>query len=332
MSLSKGNLNKPTDALITLMNQLNNFTDNKKENELKLPNCKYRYIDYFQKLSRNFKRKTFFHKNVSSLTKNFDDFNILLIDLNVNFNILAIAESRINKDSSSPINLHLGNYSVEQAPAETSAGGTLLYMNKRLSYQLRNDLKLYHPRKIESTFIEIICSESTNVIVGCTYKHPKIQINDLKSYFIFPLLLKLQKESSKRILLLGDFNIDLLKYELSDSINNFIDTLSSNFLLPNILLPTRIYKTSTLIDNIFSNSTSLEETELGNVTSTFSDHLPQFTFLKDFFPKIAVVKSNILKQDWRKFENNKFISDFNRTDWKQILCTEKSHVNFSMNQ
>ena len=149
MSLSKGNLNKPTDALITLLNQLNNFTDNKKENELKLPNCKYRYIDYFQKLSRNFKRKTFFHKNVSSLTKNFDDFNILLIDLNVNFNILAIAESRINKDSSSPINLHLGNYSVEQAPAETSAGGTLLYMNKRLSYQLRNDLKLYHPRKIE---------------------------------------------------------------------------------------------------------------------------------------------------------------------------------------
>ena len=30
-----------------------------------------------------------------------------------------------------------------------------------------------------------------------------------------------------------------------------------------------------LIENIFSNSTSLEETE-SDVTSTFSDHLPQF--------------------------------------------------------
>ena len=62
-----------------------------------------------------------------------------------------------------------------------------------------------------------------------------------------------------------------------------MDTLSSNFLLPHIILPTRISKTSTLIDNIFSNSTSSEEIESGDVTSTFSDHLPQFAFLKDFF-------------------------------------------------
>ena len=163
-------------------------------------------------------------------------------------------------------------------------------------------------------------------------KHPALQINDFKSEFISPFLLKLQKESSMKIFLLGDFNIDLLKYELSDSINNFIDTLSSNFLLPHILPPTRISKTSTLIDNIFSNSTSLEEIESGNVTSTLSDHLPQFIFLKDFFSKIPATKSNILRHDWRKFESNKFISDFDQTDWEQILCSEKSDVNLSMNQ
>ena len=43
--------------------------------------------------------------NVCSLTKNFDDFNILLGDLNVSFDILAITETRIKKDSSSTINL-----------------------------------------------------------------------------------------------------------------------------------------------------------------------------------------------------------------------------------
>ena len=220
--------------------------------------------------------------NVSSLTKNVDHFNILLNELNVNFDILAITESRIKKDSPSTVNLHL-DYLVEQTSTETSAGGTLLYINKTLSYQLKNDLKLYHLEKIESTFIEIICSKLTNVIVGCIYKHPTLQINDFKSDFITPLLLKLLKESYKRILLLGDFNIDLLKSELSDSINNFIDTLSSDFLLPHILLPTRISKTSTLIDNILSNSTSLEEIESSNVTSTFSDHFPQSIFLKDFF-------------------------------------------------
>ena len=31
-------------------------------------------------------------------------------------------------------------------------------------------------------------------------------------------------------------------------------------------------------------------------------------------------------------ECNKFISHFDQTDWEQILCSEKSDVNFSMNQ
>ena len=34
LSISKGNLNKSTGALVNLMNQLNNFTDGMKENEL----------------------------------------------------------------------------------------------------------------------------------------------------------------------------------------------------------------------------------------------------------------------------------------------------------
>ena len=121
------------------------------------------------------------------------------------------------------------------------------FLIKRLSYQLRDDLRRYDPEKIEPTFIEITCSKSTNVIVGCIYKHPTLPINDFTNDFISPLLLKLQKESSKRIFI----KIFSLKYEMSDSINNFIDILSSNFLLSVIFLPARISKTSTLIDIFF---------------------------------------------------------------------------------
>ena len=130
----------------------------------------------------------------------------------------------------------------------------------------------------------------------------------------------MQKESPKTIFLLGNFIIiDLLKYDISHSVNNFTDTLScNNFLLPHILLPARIYKTSTLIDNIFLNSASLEEIESGNVTSTMSDHLPQYIFLADFFSKIPVMKSNILRHDWKKFESSKFISDLNQINWEEI--------------
>ena len=61
MSIPKGNLNKPTDVLVNLMNQLNNFTDDKKENELNLPNCKYRDLNYFKNLIKEFKRKALFY-------------------------------------------------------------------------------------------------------------------------------------------------------------------------------------------------------------------------------------------------------------------------------
>ena len=61
------------------------------------------------------------------------------------FDILAVTETKIKKDSLSPINLQLTNYSIEHTPTELSAGGTLHYISKRLSHQLRNDLRLYDP-------------------------------------------------------------------------------------------------------------------------------------------------------------------------------------------
>ena len=121
VSIPKGNLNKPTDAFVNLMNQLDSFPDDEKENELNLPNCKYKDTDYFKNLNKDFKKKalSFFHINVCSLTKNFDDYNILLSDLNVSFDILAITETRIKKDSSSSIDLQLNNYLIEHTPTES---------------------------------------------------------------------------------------------------------------------------------------------------------------------------------------------------------------------
>ena len=96
MSIPKGNLNKPTDALVNLF-QLNNFTDDAKENELNLPNCEQRDPDYFKNLTKDLKRKvlSFFHINFCSLNNSFDDFNILLSELNFSCDIIPITESRI---------------------------------------------------------------------------------------------------------------------------------------------------------------------------------------------------------------------------------------------
>ena len=107
---------------------------------------------------------------------------------------------------------------------ENSGYITIFILVKRLSHQLRNDLRLYDIGEIESTYIEIKCSKSTNVIVGCIYKDPILLICDFKNNFISPLLLGLQKQLYQIIFL---FNIDFLKYD--ENTYKFIAVCNSQF-------------------------------------------------------------------------------------------------------
>ena len=124
------------------------------------------------------------------------------------------------------------------------------------------------------------------MIVGCVYKHPCMDICTLNDHYFNPLLDNLSKEANKTIVLLGDFNIDLLNLDTSEHASTFLDNLASNSLQPQILLPTRVSNNSkTLIDNIFCNIPSplVKRAISGNISSSISDHLPQLFILLDFF-------------------------------------------------
>ena len=103
-------------------------------------------------------------------------------------------------------------------------------LGNKLSYKSRADLKLHGPGKLELVFIDIICPNTSNLIIGYIYKHPKLHIGDSDSNYISHLLHKCSKESSTHTLSLGDFNIDQLKYESSELVNSLLDIMFSNFL------------------------------------------------------------------------------------------------------
>ena len=186
------------------------------------------------------------------------------------------------KKDKSPINsINLKGYSHESCPTESAAGGTLLYTSNNLSYKPRNDLCIYKSTELESTFIEILSPKKTNVIVGCIYRHPHMDLNEFNDYYINNLLDKLSKEN-KTVFLLGIFNIDLLNYEQHSQTNEFLDFLSPHMLLLHIVQPTRIRNNSkTLIDNIYSNVITPNNIS-GNITATISDHLPNLLLLLIF--------------------------------------------------
>ena len=124
-----------------------------------------------------------------------------------------------------------------------------------------------------------------------------------------PLLDKLSRES-KQVFLIGDFNINLLKYNEHQPTNEFLVSLVSNSFLPYIIQPTRLTSDSKiLIDNIFPNVIS-HEVISGNITATISDHLPQFLFVPNVFSNPSCQKSNIYERDWSKFVQQNFVLDY----------------------
>ena len=63
-----------------------------------------------------------------------------------------------------------------------------------------------------------------------------MNINKLNDDYLNELLDKLSKEN-KTILLIGDFNINLLNYDIHPRTNEFLDFLSSHYFLLHFLQP-----------------------------------------------------------------------------------------------
>ena len=177
---------KPSSELALLYNQFNNTSSEKHNDPENVVNSKYYDIDQIQTLKFPNKQKSLalFRINACSLNKNFDDLDHLLKCRNKVFDIIAVTETRITKQTSLTTNINLRNYAIEFTPTESTAEGTLLYIVSHLSYKPRPDLNVYKVNQLESTFVEIINSKKSNVVIGCLYKHPNMDVLNFKNNYL----------------------------------------------------------------------------------------------------------------------------------------------------
>lgn len=153
--------------------------------------------------------------------------------------MICITESKIRKGKDTLSNISLPGYTIESIPTESANGGVLLYIASNIQYKIRNDLEMYMSKELESVFIEILQDHGKNTICGGIYKHPGMSIEDFNTTYLNNLLDKLSGEN-KYVVLLGDFNINLLKYDTDNSVSHFLDSMYQNSLQPHITAPTRI--------------------------------------------------------------------------------------------
>ena len=130
--------------------------------------------------------------------------------------------------------------------------------------------------------------------------HPQ----EFNSLFLKSLTNKLSKESNKKIIILGDFNIDLIKTNTNNNASEFLDIIYSSYLIPHITSPTRLTSRShTLIDNTISNVIT-EDTISGNIINKISDHLGQFLILP-YHSITSNSKQEILHRNFKNFSKKK---------------------------
>ena len=129
---------------------------------------------------------------------------------------------------------------------------------------------------------------------------------------------------------MGDFNLDLFRYDQHSATQEFVDSLFSHMFIPLITQPTRITShTATLIDNIFTNSfTNLQNTQSGIIFNDISDHLPVFAFCNNVsVPCKKAIKA--YKRDFGEENLINFYTSLSQVDWPNVVVGQDSNIQFN---
>ena len=120
-------------------------------------------------------------------------------------------------------------------------------------------------------------------------------------------------KEKKECYILGDFNVDLLKYDTNSKCRDFLNSVTSFMFLPYILHPTRISDHSTtVIDNIYGNNFE-QESVSGNILIKFADHFSQFLSINKEISRLK--RGAVYKRDLSSFDDQMFIDDISIQNW-----------------
>ena len=130
---------------------------------------------------------------------------------------------------------------------------------------------------------------------------------------------------NKSTLLTGDLNVNLINYNKKRGTYNFLELPFNHNFTPQITLPTRVTeKSAILIDNIFVNNPSSNYLS-GNITTSISDHLPQFIILENF--KASDLKTERISttyRDFKYFNIDSLKRDLQEINWN--FATENNDI------
>ena len=238
-----------------------------------------------------------FHVNIRSVPQNFDNFTNYLNVLDFSFPIIGLTETWLSDSNSDLFSIEEYEF-IERHRQTRSGGGVGILMKNNLNFIYRDDMSHF------DEFCESLCVQidrgafdmSKNLLVAVLYRPPN---TDSRVFVeVVNNFLDVVKKEDKLCLMKGDYNINILNYDVHPQTAEFVDLLYSYSFFPLINRPTRVTQsTATVIDNIFTNNlTCTEKSFQGLFVTDISDHYPIFHINwshQQEDSKIFIMKSDI---------------------------------------
>ena len=115
---------------------------------------------------------------------------------------------------------------------------------------------------IKCLSVEVFNKNSESIAFNLTYRPPNGDPNELENHF--KNILSKREIANKELVLVGDFNINILDFNESKLVQSFVNLMFQNGLIPTVNKPTRVTRnTATTADHIITNSVISPEFKIG---------------------------------------------------------------------
>ena len=135
------------------------------------------------------------------------------------------------------------------------------------------------------------------------------------------------QNEKRHCVIMGDMNIDLLKFDSHRKTSDYLDNLFSHGFLPVISKPTRVSNSSaTLIDHIYTNDIT-SSYHSGIIINDVADHFGTFCiFQRKTKPKKSI---KFMKRSFSKQNMNNLYSKLQETDFSAVLNIDCPHLAYN---
>lgn len=191
-----------------------------------------------------------------------------------------------------------------------------MHIDNSLKYKI---LEKISTQSYQVLWIEIQSLKHANIICGVIYR----QLNSPERFLnYFKETIEKMSSFGKPIYLMGDFSINLLRFETCNPAQNFILSMQSFNLMPTIDKPTRVHNDSAILINNILVSKLDNDIASGNSVPDVSDHYsPLFITYSNMKDK-TLQSTNTILETVQSSQTN-YISDLSRTGLNRVVELKK---------